>query len=212
VEEGAAELRWAPRVSRTSIRRLYESDAAGRLDEELLDQVFFAFLARCRSILTVSAAAAGRATCPRCRTVIERRAALTLAEKGETITCPSCGWQTTWAAYHRSYQHKQLMGGNALPVFQEFDRRAMAASSARDKMLLVDWIVHEAHKTLVAGQREYHRPTAVNLIEGRMRELLVFLDDLAYGPASTPGLREQADRWQTSVRPRLGRKGLYPVE
>jgi predicted RNA-binding Zn-ribbon protein involved in translation (DUF1610 family) len=191
VEEGAAELRWAPRVSRTSIRRLYESDAAGRLDEELLDQVFFAFLARCRSILTVSAAAAGRATCPRCRTVIERRAALTLAEKGETITCPSCGWQTTWAAYHRSYQHKQLMGGNAL---------------------LVDWIVHEAHKTLVAGQREYHRPTAVNLIEGRMRELLVFLDDLAYGPASTPGLREQADRWQTSVRPRLGRKGLYPVE
>ena len=53
---------------------------------------------------------------------------------------------------------------------------------------------------------EFHRPTAVNLIEGRMRELIVFLDELAQGPGGTPGLAEQAERWRVEIRPRLGRK------
>jgi hypothetical protein len=73
-------------------------------------------------------------------------------------------------------------------------------------MLLVDWIVHEAHKTTLAGELEFHRPTAVNLIEGRMRELIVFLDELAHGPGGTAGLAERADRWRAEIRPRLGRK------
>jgi hypothetical protein len=98
------------------------------------------------------------------------------------------------------------MGGNAIGVFREFVRRAAAAGSTRERMLLVDWIVHEAHKTVVAGRDEFHRPTAVNLIEGRMRELIVFLDELAHGPDGTPGLAERAGRWRAEVRPRLGRK------
>ena len=201
--DGAAELRWAPRVPRAAIRRLYEGDAGGRLDEDLLDEVFFGFLARCQSILTVTEAATGRVACPRCGTVVTRRVGV--GEKGEPLRCP-CGWSATWGAYHRTYRDKQLMGGNAIGVFREFVRRAAAASSTRERMLLVDWIVHEAHKTVVAGQQEFHRPTAVNLIEGRMRELIVFLDELAHGPGGTPGLAERAGRWRSEVRPRLGRK------
>jgi hypothetical protein len=201
-------------VPRAAIRRLYESDAAGRLDAELLDEVFFGFLARCRSILTVTDAASGRVACPRCRAVTTRRVRAPggvaardgLGEKDEVLRCPGCGWSTTWGAYHRTYRDKQLMGGNAIGVFREFVRRAEGTGSARGRMVLVDWLVHEAHKTVMAGQLEFHRPTAVNLIEGRMRDLIVFLDELAYGPDGTPGLAEQADRWRSEIRPRLGRK------
>jgi hypothetical protein len=212
--DGAAEIRWAPRVPRAAIKRLYQSDAAGRLDEELLDEVFFGFLARCRSIVTVTDAAFGRVACPRCGTVVPRRVRAPggvaardgQGEKAELLRCPACDWSTTWGAYHRSYRDKQLMGGNAIGVFREFVRRAEGTGSARDRMILVDWIVHEAHKTTLAGELEFHRPTAVNLIEGRMRELIVFLDELAYGPDGTPGLAERADRWRAEIRPRLGRK------
>jgi predicted RNA-binding Zn-ribbon protein involved in translation (DUF1610 family) len=191
-------------VPRAAIRRLYESDAGGRLDEELLDEVFFGFLARCRSILTVTDAATGRVACPRCGAVTTRRVGQ--GEKDERLRCPGCGWSTTWGAYHRSYRDKQLVGGNAIGVFREFVRRAKGAGSVRERMILVDWIVHEAHKTVLAGQEEFHRPTAVNLIEGRMRDLIVFLNELAYGPDGTPGLAERADRWRAEIRPRLGRK------
>lgn len=209
--DGAADVRWAPRVSRAAIKRLYESDARGLLDDALLDEVFFGFLARCRSIRTVTEAAYGRVACPRCGQGILRQVG-GAHEKEEPLRCGGCDWQTTWGAYHGTYRGKKLYGGNAAAsgVFEEFLRRAPAAGSPGEKMLLVDWIVHEAHRTIRAGQEELHRPVAVNLIEGRMRELIVFLDELAYGPGSTSGLRERADEWRSGVRPRLGRKGLRP--
>jgi endogenous inhibitor of DNA gyrase (YacG/DUF329 family) len=204
--------RWAPRVPRRLIERLYQSDAEGRLDEELLNEVFFAFLARCQSILTVTAAAFGTVACPRCATAIVRVLTGSVEEKSETVACPSCAWSIAWPDYHRGYQHKQLMGGNAIGVFQEFVRRATQTATATERMLLVDWIVHEAHKTIVAGQHEYHRPTAINLIEGTMRQLVAFLDRLAHGPGSSPSVLESAERWRETVRPRLGRKGVDPAD
>jgi hypothetical protein len=43
---GVEAVRWAPRVPRATIRRLYEGDACGLVDEELVDDVAFAFYAR----------------------------------------------------------------------------------------------------------------------------------------------------------------------
>jgi DNA-directed RNA polymerase subunit RPC12/RpoP len=88
-------IRWARRVSREKIRRLYELDAQGILDEELLDDVGFTLLLRCRDIITIDEARSGRVKCPRCasqrkRTIIER-----VSQKGdvrdEMIVCPECG-------------------------------------------------------------------------------------------------------------------------
>lgn len=205
--EGAADVRWAPRVSRSVIKRLYESDARGRVDEELLDEAFFGFLARCHSIRTATQAAYGRVACPRCGEVVLRQVG-GAEEKEEPLRCAGCGWQTSWGAYHQTYRGKKLFGGNAAVsgVFDEFIRRAPGADSPHEKMLLVDWIIHEAHRAVRGGREELHRPVAVNLIEGRMRELIAFLDELAYGPASTHGLRERAEEWRADVRPRLGRK------
>jgi predicted RNA-binding Zn-ribbon protein involved in translation (DUF1610 family) len=199
VAHGVDEVRWAPRVERGLVRRLYESDARGRLDEGLLDEVFFGFLARCGSILVATEAAQGRVRCPRCSELVLRRG----ADRSELLRCEGCGWEATWAAYHGTFRRKQLVGYGALEAFGEFVRRAPAAGTARERMLLVDWLVHQVHKAVLAAREEYFRPAAVNLIEGSTDQVAAFLDDLAYGEGSTPEVRATAARWKEQTRPRL---------
>lgn len=60
-------VRWAPRVNPSLIRRLYESDARGLLDDDLLSKVGFALWARCQSVLEAyQAHEDGRMVCPGC--------------------------------------------------------------------------------------------------------------------------------------------------
>lgn len=55
---------WAPRVSRRDIQRLYESDARGMLDEDLLDRVHYAIHARVSDMFEVRQAQQfGRVNC-----------------------------------------------------------------------------------------------------------------------------------------------------
>jgi hypothetical protein len=53
INDGRSEIRWSPRVPQWKIQRLYESDAQGLLDEELLDDVGITLWLRCRDILTI---------------------------------------------------------------------------------------------------------------------------------------------------------------
>ena len=41
------QFHWARRVSRAKVRRLYQSDALGLLDRDLLDEVGYGMYARC---------------------------------------------------------------------------------------------------------------------------------------------------------------------
>ncbi len=59
-------IRWSPKVRPDKIRRLYESEAVGRLDEALLDDVLIGLYLRCTSIARVTEAVDGRVTCPQC--------------------------------------------------------------------------------------------------------------------------------------------------
>ena len=54
-------------MSKRKIRRLYETDAMGIVDEELLDDVGLSLCLRCQSILAVSDARNGKVRCPGCR-------------------------------------------------------------------------------------------------------------------------------------------------
>jgi hypothetical protein len=186
------ELRWARRVQPDLIRRLYASDAKGAQDEELVNEAGYAIYARCESIRIATEAHFGRATCKRCRAVIERRN----WPKDETLVCASCGWQTTWAEYHRSYQRKQLVGGKAYPDFLVFLERWPNARSYRDKLLEIDRLIHALH---VDAKHGFARPAAVNLIEGTMREMNELLHELAYGTQSTPGLAETRAEWEATT-------------
>lgn len=138
-------------------------------------------------------------TCPRCGAAIRRRE----GSKAEAIRC-ACGWVTTWGDYVATYQKKQLSGGGAIGAFREYVARLPGARTARDKMLLIDWLIHQAHTIGFDGAKtDRWRPAACNLIEGRMNQLVAFLDELAGRPATTPEIREAQESWRECVLPRL---------
>ena len=169
------------------IRRLYESDARGLLDEELLDEVGAGFYARVQSILVVQDAMLGRIHCPACGTVFPRQE--------PTLVCPACRWSVSWRSYLKTYQSKRLTGGKATPEFQAFIEGWPKARTARDKMLTIDRLINAIHTETAAMPEEGGRPAAVCVIEGNLREVVVFMDSLAFGEKSTPGVVEAHRLW-----------------
>ena len=196
---GIEEVRWPRRVRPDLIRRLYALDARGIIDGDLIDEVGYAFLARCEAIRTVTRAhLRGEATCPRCRSLVSRRSQDWHDwRKDEPLGC-ACGWNTTWGDYQLTYRRKQLVGGNAYPAFLAFAERWPVCRSPRDKMLAIDRLLHACH---VDARQRWARPAACNVLEGRMSDLIPFLDELAYGPQSTPGIVDQRREWEE--RPQL---------
>jgi hypothetical protein len=185
-------IRWERKVSRAKINRLYQIDALGIADEALIDEVGTALLARCESILIVSRA---QARCPRCGTVF---AVGWGPHADPVVACPAgCGWQATVDDWHRSWRHQDLIGTRAEAAFEHYVTRYPKAQTAPQKMLLIDGLIHAFHQGIVAGSP--HRSAANNLIEGSYREVISFLDGLAYGPGSTPGLRESHAEWRVQA-------------
>lgn len=183
---------WARRVPKSKIRRLYETDARGIYDEDLIDDVGYALLARCESFIRANLARAGRLPCPECDRPVRRE---------EVLRCP-CGWELPWAEYFRTIQHKQLSGAEpVLEQFRAFVGAFPSAGTAREKMLVIDRLLHGFHWYLKAGaeQPAPTRPVAVNLIQGRLGDVVAFLDTLAYGPGSTPGTRESFAEWDRNI-------------
>ena len=60
-------------------------------------------------------------------------------------------------------------------------------------MFRIDRLLHGFHWSVKYGST---RPAAINLIEGRLRDVILFLDVLSYGPGSTPGILEQKAEWE----------------
>jgi hypothetical protein len=194
--EHLAAIRWAPRVNPSAIRRLYETDALGIVDEQQIDDVGYALYARCRSILRVTEAQRGRVTCPVCETVIDRGVG-SWAKRDQMVTCPQCGWSVRWRDYLKTYQHKHLVGGGAVAFHEEFVAQFERATTARQKMLAIDRLIHVFHWEL---KNNPVRSAARELIYARnYKELLTFLDTLTYGDASTPGLRETKQAWNRKL-------------
>jgi hypothetical protein len=188
---------WAPRVKQRLIQQLYENDARGFLDEELLSEVGWGFYARCQSFLIATQALHGQVPCPVCHTVIFHG-----ARPEEILHCAACGWQCTWQAYHQTFQHRQLSGGEEVcALFQDFIHKFPKASDAREKMLLIDVLIHGWHWNLIRKMdtKMNTRAVGVNLIEGRLHEVVEFLDRLSSGESSTPGLSQHSQEWRQKL-------------
>jgi hypothetical protein len=197
MDDSGALPRWAPRVPQRKIRRLYENDALGLYDDELIDEVGYSLFARCESFIVANQAVHGQALCPRCSAVVSHS-----GSKDETLRC-TCGWALTWGAYFETIQHKQLSGAEpVIRLFQKFVDRFPSACSARCKMLLIDRLIHGFHWYYKTNKPT--RPVAVNLIEGRLRQVMDFLDELTYGQKSTPGLAETKAEWDQNIRTARG--------
>jgi hypothetical protein len=179
---------WSPRLPQGKIRRLYELDAAGIYDEDFLDEIGWGLRARCESFVSANQAVQGHATCPVCATTIDHHS----NSKNDLLICPSCNWSATWDIYFATIQHKQLSGAEpVLALFRSFIEDFPLARTPAKKMFLIDRLVHGFHyygKTTT-------RPVAINLIEGRLNEVIDFLDNLTYGENSTDGLLENRQDW-----------------
>jgi hypothetical protein len=182
-------IQWAPRVRQEKIRQLYELDAKGIYDEDLINDVGHSLYARCESFLDATVACEGKTRCPQCRTVVTHS-----KNRTDMLHCPECGWRTTWGAYFKTIQHKQLSGAEEVrELFRQYIRDFASAKTPRDKVLLIDRLIHGFHWYMKVTPT---RAVAVNLIEGKLGEVIEFLNDLTYGPRSTPGTQETQAEWR----------------
>jgi hypothetical protein len=171
-------LKWAERIRPEKIRRLYKLEAEGMLDEEFLNEVFYAVYDRCQSILSCTEAAAGRVKCPCCGTVIQRNdLSGRLESKAEIMVCSNCSWKSTWGEFHSSYQGRHLFAGGAGPAIQIFVDSVPKAKIARDKMLMIDTLIHAYHWEATENPT---KPVAVNMIVGNIEGIIDLLEKLAY--------------------------------
>lgn len=185
---------WAPRVRPDKIRRLYQLDAQGILDETLIDDVGYALYSRCRSIVHVTDAMFGRVHCPRCDTIVHRQG----SDPAQELRCVTCGWETTLGAYHATYRTQELGAGGARDIFEAFVDAWERKNSPRQKMMLIDRLIHSWHWETQRQRPKFGlgRPTGVNLIEGNRQQVLVLLDGLTYGAESTTGIQATKAGWR----------------
>jgi hypothetical protein len=188
-------VHWAPRIRPDKIRRLYQLDAQGLLDESLIDEVGYGLYSRCQSILQVADAMAGRVHCPHCDTIIQRRS----SDPREELCCPQCGWQTHWEAYYATYHTQELGAGGARDLFAVFVAQWPRVQAPREKLVLIDHLIHSWHWETHRERPKFGlgRPTGVNLIEGNRRQVLALLDELTYGTESTPGVDATKATWRS---------------
>ncbi len=186
-------IEWASRVRRSTIRWLYEQDARGIVDEELIDEVAYGFYARCRSILDATRAwREGVATCLECRSELPHH-----YERPRCSAARTAGGRRRGSPTGAASAVSSLLAGNAGPWFAEYLERLPQARTPRERMLLVDWMVHRLHNALPeGGEAPIGRPAAVNMIGGTLSQVAAMLDELAAVPGSRIGPPEAHAQWR----------------
>jgi hypothetical protein len=181
-------IRWAPKIRPKLLKKLYDTDALRIQDIDLCDDVGLRLYLRCQTIIR---AHNREAECPRCGLVFKVHDSWK-DPVDKIAVCPKdkCGWQITFGQYFQSKRHREIFAGNAVPVFKEYYVQYPLARSYREKMLLIDSLIHSFHvnlKTNLPG-----RSTANNLIEGNHKMVLEFLEGLS--AVDSEKKREWGDR------------------
>lgn len=194
--------RWSPRVAPSKIRRMYELDVRGIVDEDFINEVGFALFARCEDIVEVTAARDGEVTCQMCGRSIRR-----VGGVEEVLVCPSCDWRVKWGDYQRTYNRKGLLAGikgaPTVKIFRKFVDEWVKCRSPQQKVLAIDRLIHSFH---VDAELNDTRPAACNVIKGNAHDVISLLDQLAYGDQSTANTEETRDQWRNRLRAtRFGR-------
>lgn len=180
-------IRWNPVISREKIRRLYQSEVSGIIDEELLEDVGLALLLRCESILMVSS---NRVPCPACDGIFELKPIARRRSSDELHNCPNpdCRWSVTWGEYHKSWTKQRLFGGKAISAFRSYTSAYPAAKDAAKKMIAVDQLLHAFHWDLKMNAP--NRLAADNLIDGNHAQVVALLEEIS---------GDSTQQWQETV-------------
>ena len=167
---------WAGKVSRRDIQRLYDSEAQGLLDEDLLEKVMYTLHARVCDMFEVREAQQhGKVKCRSCGATVPQPLWYGGRNKDVPLRCEQCGWETTCGEFFESYTGKDMLPGSRRELFEEFLERFSLARQPKEKMLLLDWLIHEFHvQSGVAS-----RLVAQNVIQGSRQQLIELLTALA---------------------------------
>ena len=184
-----SEITWARRVSREKIKRLYESDAKNIQDNELIDEVGYGLYARADSFIKTNRAhCSGIINCPACNDEI-------YAANSEYVC--ECGWHISTKEYHATYKSKQLVGPAVVPFAEKFiSDWEKAQNSYSEKMRAIDYLIHTFHHELTEMTT---RPAAINFIEGKIKQIIDLIFELAYGYDKSV-YNEQMERWLANAQ------------
>ena len=110
--------RWAERVAPGKIRNLYQGEAQGLLDTDLLLQVGWALWARARDVIEVSTAVlTGTLPCPECGAEAHRtRARPRTMSLGRPVRCGHCGYEGDWYAVREALRREPRCLNCATPL------------------------------------------------------------------------------------------------
>lgn len=162
-------FQWSPRVSRSVLQRLYDADARGLQDTELVDEVGYTFYARCVQARDAwSLMQSRRLKCHGCGKVLE--------PGPDPMRCV-CGRVCQFREYARSFRKAQMPRGAASVVFDGFIESWPKAGSYAVKMRLIDNLIHEFHTNLLSGVPG--RPVGINLIQGSLAQVRTLVEGLA---------------------------------
>lgn len=164
-----AKIRWAPPLRTELLKRLYDSDATRLEDLELCDEVGITLYLRCQTFVHTNRS---EVKCPACGAVFR------VGCEGQSV-CPrnNCGWHTTWAVYLQSIRNHGAYTGRAVEAYLTFYRTYPEARTYKQKMLLIDQLIHSFHIDLKTGREV--KSIASKLLEGNKKTVVRFLNELS---------------------------------
>jgi len=192
MNEPETQIQWAPRVSREKILELYIKVASGNDDEELIEEVANAFYNRCSDLIRI---AERRFACPVCHDKLPHP-----HRPNTDLVCEQCGWRMDWKTFYSTFKGKQLsVNVDLTDVTRKFVNELPECKTPQAKMILIDAIIHACHAWVQNGITYYGRPLAVNFIDGKMNQVVAFLENLPNGPDTLPEMTEQVMDWRKKV-------------
>lgn len=180
-------IKWSPRVSKDKLKRLYNEDALGMIDDVLIDDVGIMLWLRYRDIMYIHDSQHGiKWQCPRCRAE-EKHSYMENPDGAEFVSadtprrCSLCGLSMSWDEFRKSRKRQQLNPGGAVDFFNEYVTKWIGLKDNKEKMLAIDKLIHSFHYSLKSSPDIPTRAAGVNLIEGKLTDVMVFLDEMTFG-------------------------------
>ncbi|MCL2060528.1 MAG: hypothetical protein FWH01_16010 [Oscillospiraceae bacterium] len=177
------QFKWCKKVTRNDLYRLYQGESKGLIDEALLDDIGLTFYMRCKQAKEVRECMdKGQIICHHCGAILTggrvspTGSVLTKNTDNYIPIVCGCGYSYTYREYRRNCNSVNMPGGRAAPIFDNFLHKWPGCRDAKSKMLLIDWLVHECHVTLMSGAKG--RSVCVNLIEGSLKQISDLLEKL----------------------------------
>lgn len=164
-----AEIRWAPLISFSPVKRLYVSYSKGIPDEELCNDVGIRLYLRCETFIFVWE---NKVKCPVCRTVFK-------VEREGISYCPNekCDWFTDFNEYWASVKPAYAWGGRAIAAWKEYYEKYTGAKTFQEKIILIDQLIHSFH---IDEKTNLPAKTVVSkLFEGKRKTIVQQLDELS---------------------------------